>query len=209
MKFYDCKRAPSPRRARIFIAEKGIDVETIYVDLASREHMGQEFRKINPNCTVPVLEIQDGTRFTTTAGIWAYLESKYPNPTLMGETAKERGLIANIQWQIEINGFLAMAEFLRNSVPAMKNRALPGPYDYEQIPKLADRGKSRTLQFLSAIEEMIGDKPYVAGNKFSIADIDLLVFIDFAGWRKLTLPSTSTNALRWYRTILKRPSSKL
>ena len=209
MKFYDCKTAPSSRRARIFIAEKGIDVETIYVDLESREHMGQEFRRINPNCTVPVLEIPDGTRFTTTAAIWAYLESKYPNPALIGETAKERGVITDIQWQIEVNGFLAMAEFLRNSAPTMKNRALPGPYDYEQIPDLADRGKSRTLQFLSDIEEIIGDKPYVAGDKFSIADIDLLVFVDFAGWRKLTLPTTSTNALRWYRTIRKRPSSKI
>ena len=209
MKFYDCKTAPSPRRVRIFIAEKGIDVETIYVDLKSGEQLGEPFRKINPYCTVPVLEIPDGTRLTTTAGIWAYLESKYPNPPLMGETPKERGMIANIQWQVEINGFFAMADFMRNSAAGMKDRALPGPYRYEQIPQLAERGKLRTQQFLGTIDALIGDKQFAAGSKFSVADIDLLVFIDFARWRKLVLPETATNALRWYHNISQRASTQL
>ena len=83
MKFYDCKTAPSPRRARIFIAEKNIAIEHIEVDLRNTEQMGDAFRAINPYCTVPVLELDNGTRLTTTAGIWQYLEAAYPEPTLM------------------------------------------------------------------------------------------------------------------------------
>ena len=209
MKFFDCKTAPSPRRARIFIAEKGITVETVPVDLRSKEQLNPDFRSINPHCTVPVLELDDGTRLTTTAGIWRYLEATYPDPPLMGETPQQRGVIADLQWHIEMNGFMAMAEFLRNSAPAMKGRALTGPHDYDQIPELADRGKLRVQRFLEEIDQVIGDKPYVAGDRFSVADIDLLVLIDFSAWRKLSLPAGATNARRWYEAIRARPSAQL
>jgi|TARA_B100000378_G_scaffold82419_1_gene64644 glutathione S-transferase len=209
MKFFDCKTAPSPRRVRIFIAEKGIAVETILVDLRSKEQLGVEFKTINPHCTVPVLELDDGARLTTTAGIWRYLEATYPDPPLMGETPQQRGVIADLQWHIEMNGFMAMAEFLRNSAPAMKGRALTGPHDYDQIPELADRGKLRVQRFLEEIDQVIGDKPYVAGDRFSVADIDLLVLIDFSAWRKLSLPAGATNARRWYEAVRARPSAQL
>ena len=209
MKFFDCKTAPSPRRVRIFIAEKGIAVETILVDLRSKEQLGVEFKTINPHCTVPVLELDDGARLPTTAGIWRYLEATYPDPPLMGETPQQRGVIADLQWHIEMNGFMAMAEFLRNSAPAMKGRALTGPHDYDQIPELADRGKLRVQRFLEEIDQVIGDKPYVAGDRFSVADIDLLVLIDFSAWRKLSLPAGATNARRWYEAVRARPSAQL
>ena len=209
MKFFDCKTAPSPRRVRIFIAEKDIAVETILVDLRSKEQLGVEFKTINPHCTVHVLELDDGARLTTTAGIWRYLEATYPDPPLMGETPQQRGVIADLQWHIEMNGFMAMAEFLRNSAPAMKGRALTGPHDYDQIPELADRGKLRVQRFLEEIDQVIGDKPYVAGDRFSVADIDLLVLIDFSAWRKLSLPAGATNARRWYEAVRARPSAQL
>jgi glutathione S-transferase len=209
MKFFDCKTAPSPRRVRIFIAEKGITVETVYVDLRSKEQLNPDFRSINPHCTVPVLELDDGTPLTTTAGIWRYLEAAHPNPSLMGETPKQRGIISDLQWHIEMNGFMAMAEFLRNSAPAMKGRALTGPHDYEQIPELADRGRLRVQRFLEEIDQIISTKPYVAGDQFSIADIDLLVFIEFAAWRKLGLPEEASNARRWYEDVRVRPSAEL
>ena len=209
MKFFDCKTAPSPRRVRIFIAEKSITIETILVDLRSKEQLGVEFKTINPHCTVPVLELDDGARLTTTAGIWRYLEATYPDPPLMGETPQQRGVIADLQWHIEMNGFMAMAEFLRNSAPAMKGRALTGPHDYDQIPELADRGKLRVQRFLEEIDQVIGDKPYVAGDRFSVADIDLLVLIDFSAWRKLSLPAGATNARRWYEAVRARPSAQL
>ena len=209
MKFFDCKTAPSPRRVRIFIAEKGITVETVPVDLRSNEQLDPDFRSINPHCTVPVLELDDRTRLTTTAGIWRYLEAAYPDPALMGETPKQRGVISDLQWHIEMNGFMAMAEYLRNSTPAMKGRALTGPHDYEQIPELAERGKLRVQRFLEEIDQIIANKPYVAGDRFSIADIDLLVFLDFAIWRKLSLPEEARNSRRWYDAVRARPSAQL
>ena len=209
MKFYDCQTAPSPRRARIFIAEKGVDLETVQVDLRSGEHLNPEFQAINPYCTVPVLELDDGTRLTSTAGIWNYLEAEAPEPALMGTTPQEKGVIADLQWRIEIDGFLAMAEFLRNSASGMKGRALTGPVGYEQIPELAERGKARLQHFLEGVDDLLGEKPFVAGDNFSVADIDLLVLVDFAAWRKLRLPEGAKNAQRWYEAVRARPSAKL
>ena len=208
MKFYDCKTAPSPRRARIFIAEKNIPVEHIEVDLRNAEQMSDAFRAINPYCTVPVLELDDGTHLTTTAGIWQYLEAAYPEPALMGKTAEQKGIIADLQWRIETGGFMAMSEYLRNSAPAMKGRALTGTVNYEQIPELAVRGQDRLTHFFNDIDELVGIKPYVAGETFSVADIDLLVVVDFAKWRKITLPETAVNAWRWYETVSARPSAQ-
>ena len=133
MKFYDCRTAPSPRRVRIFIAEKGIEIETIEVDLGSKEQLSSEFKKINPNCTVPVLLLDDGTRYTSTAGIRNYLEALHPTPSLMGRNAVERGVVADIQWRIEMEGQVAMAEALRNSAPRMSGRALTGPVSYTHL----------------------------------------------------------------------------
>ena len=208
MKFYDCKTAPSPRRARIFIAEKNIPIEHIEVDLRNAEQMSDAFRAINPYCTVPVLELDDGTHLTTTAGIWQYLEAAYPEPALMGKTAEQKGIIADLQWRIETGGFMAMSEYLRNSAPAMKGRALTGTVNYEQIPELAVRGQDRLTHFFNDIDELVGTKPYVAGETFSVADIDLLVVVDFAKWRKITLPETAVNAWRWYETVSARPSTQ-
>ena len=208
MKFYDCKTAPSPRRARIFIAEKNIPIEHIEVDLRNAEQMSDVFRAINRYCTVPVLELDDGTRLTTTAGIWQYLEAAYPEPALMGKTAEQKGIIADLQWRIETGGFMAMSEYLRNSAPAMKGRALTGTVNYEQIPELAVRGQDRLTHFFNDIDELVGTKPYVAGETFSVADIDLLVVVDFAKWRKITLPETAVNAWRWYDTVSARPSAQ-
>ena len=208
MKFYDCKTAPSPRRARIFIAEKNIPIEHIEVDLRNAEQMSDAFRAINPYCTVPVLELDDGTHLTTTAGIWQYLEAAYPEPALLGKTAEQKGNIADLQWRIETGGFMAMSEYLRNSAPAMKGRALTGTVNYEQIPELAVRGQDRLAHFFDGIDELVGTKPYVAGETFSVADIDLLVVVDFAKWRKITLPETAVNAWRWYETVSARPSAQ-
>jgi glutathione S-transferase len=209
MKFYDCGTAPSPRRARIYIAEKGLDIETIEVDLRSGEQMSQEFLAVNPNCTVPVLALDDGTTLTSTAGIRNYLEAAHPEPSLTGTTAAEKGRVADIQWRVEMEGMLAMSEALRNSAPRMKGRALTGAVDYEQIPALAERGRARVERFLEGVDALIGDKPFAAGDNYSVADIDLLVVIDFASWIKLGLPEGANSARRWYEAVSVRPSAKL
>jgi glutathione S-transferase len=209
MKFYDCSTAPSPRRVRIFVAEKGLEIETIEIDLRNGEQMASAFRAINPNCTVPVLVLGDGTTLTSTAGIRGYLEAVHPEPSLTGSTAAEKGRVADLQWRIEIEGMMAMSEALRNSAVRMQGRALTGAVDYEQIPALAERGKARVERFLNGVEAMIGDKPFAAGDHYSVADIDLLVVVDFAGWIKMSLPEGASNARRWHATVSGRPSAKL
>ncbi len=135
MIFYDCKTAPSPRRARMFIAEKGLEIETVEIDMRNKEQMSPEYRKINPHCTLPSLVLDDGAVLTSTSGIWHYLEAAHPEPPLMGRDAAEKGRIADVQWRIVATGMDPIGEALRNTSPAMKGRALTG------APRLrADRG---------------------------------------------------------------------
>src|SRR5690606_17546007 len=125
------------------LSEKGVAHRTVEVDLRSGEQLGDAFRQINPQCTVPVLQTEDGLSLTDNAGITAYLEARYPEPPLLGRTPQEKAEIASWQWRVEFEGLMAIAETLRNSSPAMANRALPGPVDYAQIPELAQRGLAR------------------------------------------------------------------
>jgi len=208
MKFYDCKPAPSPRRVRVFMAEKGIEIPTVQIDLRNGEHLTPDFRMINPHCTVPVLALDDGTRLVSTAAIWRYLEETHPEPPLMGTTAKEKALIADTQWRIESEGFAAAAEALRNSTPGMKDRAVTGPVNIAQIPELAERGKKRTQMFLELLDFMVGPKPFLCGERYSVADIDAMIAVDFAKWVKLELPQHAKNARRWYESVAARPSAK-
>ena len=209
MKFYDCKTAPSPRRVRVFIAEKGIGVETIEVDLANREQLSADFMRINPDCTVPVLELDDGTRLTEVFAICQYLEDAYPEPVLMGENASNRALITMWNAKIEQQGLGALAESLRNRVKGMKGRALTGPDDFEQIPELVDRGRRRFEIFMDRMDGHLKDSEYVVGDAFTIADISLLVSIDFAAWSKISIEDEMVNLRRWYDLVSARPSAQV
>ena len=133
MLFHDCKFAPSPRLVRVFIAEKGLDVPSREVDLRNGEHLSPEYRAINPYCTVPVLELDDGTRLTSSQRCWRYLEETVPNPPLLGTTPTEKALIADLVWHIENDGWQAMTEAVRNSLPGMKDRALTGADNYAPV----------------------------------------------------------------------------
>ena len=132
---YDCATAPSPRRARILLAEKGIRHETVNVDLRSGEQLGEGYRRINPQCTVPALRTQGGVVLTDNAAITAYLEALQPDPPLLGVTPLEKAEVASWNWRAEFEGLLAVAETLRNGSPAMAKRALHGA--------LASRRRSR------------------------------------------------------------------
>jgi len=147
MKFYDCLTAPSPRRVRMLIAEKGIQVETVQVDLARGEQLSEAFGRINPRRTVPVLELDDGTRLLDSNSISLYLDEVFPEPNLTGRGAKERAIIAMWQRDMDLNGLEAVAECFRNSAKGLRNRALTGAVDYEQIPALAERDRLRVRQF--------------------------------------------------------------
>jgi glutathione S-transferase len=133
MKLYDYQLAPNPRRVRIFLAEKGITVPTVQVDLRAGEQFTPEFRAINPECTVPVLEFDDGRRIAEVIAICLYFELTHPDPALMGVGAQDRAIVADWHHRIERQGFWAVGDAFRNTAPGLKGRALPGPDDYEQI----------------------------------------------------------------------------
>jgi len=207
MKLYDCTTAPNPRRVRIFLAEKGIALPTIQVDLRSGEQFRPEFRAINPACTVPVLEFDDGERIAEVVAICSYFEATHPDPPLMGIGAQDRAIVAARQSRAEREGFWAVAEAFRNSTPGLKGRALPGPDDYEQIPALAERGRTRVARFFEAIDRELADREFIAGDRYSIADITALVTVDFAGWIKLPVPDECPHVRRWHKAVAARPSA--
>lgn len=204
--FYDFPMAPSPRRARIVLAEKRIPHEVEVVNLAEGEQLTDAFREINPACTVPALKLDDGTILGDNAGILAWADAAYPNPPLLGRTPTERGEVASWVSRAEFDGLLAVAEALRNKSARMKGRALTGPVDYEQIPELAERGFARLEAFWEVLEKHLESRQFVAAEMFSAADITALVAVDFARVIK-SQPSDEHGAIwRWRRSLDERPS---
>lgn len=203
---YDCATAPSPRRARILLAEKGIAHQTVQVDLMRGEQLGQAYRQINPQCTVPALRTDEGLLLTDNAAIAAYLEARYPQPPLLGSTPQDKAEIASWQWRVEFEGLLAIAEALRNSTPAMVNRALPGPVDYPQIPQLAQRGLARVQQFFATLDQRLAGRDFIAADQFSIADITAVVAVDFARVVKIKPSEQQPHLQRWRAAMGLRPS---
>jgi glutathione S-transferase len=206
---YDCATAPSPRRARILLAEKGITHNTVQVDLKADEQLGEDYRKINPLCTVPALRTEEGAMLTSNAAITAYVEARFPQPPMLGVTPMDKAEIADWHWRIEFEGFLPIAEAFRNSSVAMWNRALPGPDNYEQIPQLAERGLTRLQHFLVDLDERLRDHDFIAANQFSIADIAAVVTIDFARIVKVRPDERHPNLLRWRSAMALRPAMTL
>ncbi len=206
LKFYDCSTAPSPRRARMVIAEKRVDVETIEVDLRSGAHFAPDFQAINPRCTVPVLVTEDGEALCDNAAIVRYLEALYPDPPLLGTTPLDQARTAEWIWRVETDGLMAIMEALRNASKSMKDRALPGPHPVAQIPELAERGRERGARFFTVLDERLKDRPWLVGETFSFADISAFVFVEFAAWVKLE-PGPELAALsQWREACAARPS---
>jgi glutathione S-transferase len=206
---YDCTTAPSPRRARILLAEKGVAHETIAVDLRSGEQLSDAYRQINAHCTVPTLRTDEGLLLTDNAAITAYLEARYPQPPLLGATPAEKAEIASWHWRIEFEGLMAIAEALRNGSPAMANRALPGPVDYAQIPALAQRGVARVQQFFVTLNERLAGRDFIATDSFSIADIAAVVAVDFARVVKVKPGEQHPHLVRWRGGMAQRPAMAL
>jgi glutathione S-transferase len=206
MKLYDCTTAPSPQRVRIFLAEKGVDIPLVQVDLREQEQLGDAFRAINPDCTVPVLELDDGTRISEIFAICQYLESQFPEPVLMGRDALEQAMVSMWNSKIEQNGIAALAETLRNRARGMQDRALPGPVNLPQIPELVERGRKRAETFFDRLDSQLGHNEFVTGDQFTMADITAYVMVQFAGWSKISIPESQKHLQRWYNTVSKRPS---
>lgn len=209
MKFYDCATAPSPRRVRMFLAEKGIEVPTEQVDLRAAEQFAPEFRNLNPYCTVPALELDDGTCIHEVVAVCRYFEAAYPDPPLMGRDPADQALVTMWDHHMEHDGYLAVAEAFRNQASGFKGRALPGNHPVEQIPALVDRGRARYRDFLGDLEMRLTQSEFVAGPRFTVADITALVTIDFAARAiKIDVPEDHANLRRWRETVNARDSAR-
>ena len=209
MKFFDFGMAPNPRRARIFMAEKGIEgVEIIQIDLGdNRENVGDEYRSINPSCTVPALVLEDGTLISESVAICRYFEEIQPNPPLMGRDAKEKAVVEMWQRQVELQGYTPAGEAFRNYNKRFAGRALAGNDSYEQIPELVTRSRTRVERFFNLLNDHMESREFIASDVFSIADITAYVMVDFAGWSKMGINEDQTHLKRWYESIKARPSS--
>ncbi|MDH4126457.1 MAG: glutathione S-transferase [Gammaproteobacteria bacterium] len=207
MRMYDCTTAPSPRRVRIFAAEKGLDLELVQVDLRAGEQFSATFRAINPDCVVPVLELDDGSHLTEIVAICDYLEAIKPEPRLFGPDAA--GHATALMWnaKVEQQGLAAMQDAFRNTTRGLRGRAVTGPDGYEQIPELAERGLKRVAAFYRKLDARLAQAEYLAGDQFTIADISALVLVDFAAWMKVGIADDEYNLRRWYQNVSARPSA--
>jgi glutathione S-transferase len=159
MKLYHSASSPNSRRVRIFLAEKGITIPFLTVDLGKGEQHSDAYRAINPRHVVPTLVLEDGTAIGEVPAICRYIEETHPMPPLLGETAKEKAQILMWERRAELEGFAAVMEAIRNSAPGLKGRAIAGPRDYEQIPELAERSKLRVKSFFADFDARLGETP--------------------------------------------------
>jgi glutathione S-transferase len=205
MKLYQSNASPSSRRVRIFLAEKGISIPIVPVDLGAREQFSDAYAAINPRRVVPTLVLDDGTAIGEIPAIQRYIEEVHPDPALLGTSPKTKAQVAMWDRRVEQEGFASVMEAVRNTVPGLKNRAIAGPHQYEQIPALVERSRQRIRDFYDDFETRLAEVPFVAGDEFSVADITAVVTVDFAT-KAAGLPiGVDRPALKsWYDSISAR-----
>jgi len=203
MQLYDVTAAPNPRRVRVFLAEKGIDVPMVQVDMAKGEHKTPAFLAMNPSGKVPVLELDDGTCIAESVAICRYFEAEHPQPALLGATPVEIGRIDMANRQLELELFTAVGQAWVNG-PVVA-RLLP---ERQQIPAAKIQGERAARSFYRRLDAMLADRRYMAGDAFSVADITALCVIDFAGQLVDLEPDRAlTNLWRWHGDVAARPSA--
>ncbi len=207
MKLYHSPASPNSRRVRILLAEKGLKVPLVAVDLGKSEQHSETYRTINARRVVPTLVLGDGTAIGEVPAIMRYLDEAFPEKPLLGATPKEKGLIAMWERRAELEGFAAVMEGVRNKIPGLKRRAIAGPHDYEQIPALVERSVQRVTNFFADLNERLTEVQFVAGDHFSAADITALVTVDFAKALVLAVPAEHVALKRWYEAVSSRPSA--
>lgn len=202
MKLYDSKMAPNPRRTRIFLAEKGIEVPTEQVDMMAFEHKTPEYTAINPLQRMPALVLDDGTVIAESLAICRYFDALQPEPALFGTGAKEIGLIEMWSRRCENNLFATVAAVFRHLHPAMKELEVP------QVPAWAEVNKPRVMDFLKLLDRQLSEHEFIAGDRYSVADITAQVTIDFMKVPRLAVPEELTNVKRWHAAVSARPSAR-
>ena len=208
LKLYHSTGSPNARRVRIFLAEKGVSLPLVAVDLGKGEQHGDAYRAVNPRRVVPTLVLEDGTAIGEVPAIQRYIEERFPDNALLGETVKDRALIAMWDRRVEQDGFAAVMEAIRNEMPGLKGRAIAGPHDYDQIPALAERSRLRVAKFFNDLNARLRDVPFVAGERYSVADITALASVDFAAKAiGLTVGDELAALKRWYGEVAARSSA--
>lgn len=207
MKLYQSNSSPNSRRVRIYLAEKGISMPIVPVDLGAKEQFSDAYAAINSRRVVPTLVLEDGTAIGEVPAILRYLEEIHPEPPLLGATPKTKAQVAMWERRVELEGFASVMEAVRNAVPGLKNRAIAGPHDYDQIPALVERSKRRVKNFFADFNARLKDHPFVAGDVFSVADITAVVTVDFAA-KAAGLPIAEEHLAlkRWYDSVSARAS---
>ncbi len=198
MKLYTFDPAPNPKRLTLFMQHKGIEIDTQQIDMMAAEQLGDDFRKINPEGTVPTLVLDDGTVLTEVVGICTYLEELYPQKPLLGTTALEKAQVISWDHRLFAGMTMAIAAMLRENSKAFRDRALPGSLNVPQIPELTERGLLQLQHILPVLDAHLANSTWLAGDNFTFADIDLLVMVDFMAWVKQSVPEECTHLKAWY-----------
>ncbi len=197
MKLYTFDPAPNPRRIQMFLDYKGIDIEIVQIDFMAMEQHSEEYLAINPQGTVPALVLDDGTLLTDVPAMYSYLDATYPEKPVMGDGVLERAQVLGWLHRLYFSLFAPIADAYRNSHPAFKGRAVPGPLLLEQIPALAERGQQRVAAIWPTIDAHLAGKEFMVGDKFTVVDIDLLAWIGFMRMAKLDMPAGLDNVEAW------------
>ncbi len=201
MKLYDSSTAPNPRRVRIFLAEKGIDIPTQQVDIGKRVNLEPDFLAKNPLGKVPVLELDDGTHLSETVAICRYLEGTHPTPPLMGVDPSDAAVVEMWQRRMEFEVAIPIMQCFQNTHDYFKGRIT-------QVPDYGEVCRATALERLAWLDQVLGEREFVAGERYSIADITLLVGIDFGRVVRLRIPPEHKNLTRWHEAVSSRPSAQ-
>ncbi len=202
MKIIEDGRAPNPRRVRIFLAEKGIDMAYEQIDITEFQHKKPDFTDLNPLQRVPVLLLDDGDPISESMAICRYFEELQPEPALMGMGAEGKARTEMWQRRMELNLLSPVAQTFRHLHPAMKEMEKP------QVPEWGEVNRPRVLTMLSLLNEELATRPYIAGDEYSVADITALVAVDFMKPARIERPSEYTDLARWHSEVSSRPSAK-
>ncbi len=206
MKLYTSSRAPSPRRVLMFMAEKGIvDIRLMQVDLGKGEHRDDAFTALNPMAQVPVLELADGRTLAEARAICTYLEGLYPNPNLMGEDFEERAFIEMMDRRCELQLFLRIANVIRHTHPGLAVLEQP------QFPDFGAAQGNKVRETAHWLDGVLADRDFVAGERFTIADITAFCALEFARGLMKFRPGEEgyVNLQRWRDRVAQRPSAQV
>lgn len=202
MLLYNASFAPNPRRVRIFLAEKGVEIPMRDVALAALEQKQEDFRKINPLQTVPALVLDDGEVLTESVAICRYFERLHPEPPLFGVSAHDEAFVEMWQRRVEFGLLATVGMAFRHSHPRMAQMENP------QLPEFAEVQRGRAERFLRFLDSELALRRYIAGNAFTIADITALAAVDLTPFARIDIPAELTHVARWREEVSNRPSAK-